>query len=226
MTTIRQIEAADLLSRDTDGHSSHVHACRVPTNAVDGEGAAVELAGPDAHHQGRVADVSVSSGAPTGIKRLRLMSSVPLPSADGHRGPLEASQHPLVVDMTQADSDDDGDDDWAPVLDPVDTDDEDETVVDALQQDLDGCRQLWATSAAGEPVLSIDSRLQRSLCQLRFSHSLNCFFLRPTVGESDTDSLENPSICGGESEVDEDHVGREAGGLAIPEVRVTAAIRF
>ena len=32
------------------------------------------------------------------------------------------------------------------------------------------------------------------------------FVLRPTVGESDTTSLENPSIFGGESEVDEDAV--------------------
>ena len=35
--------------------------------------------------------------------------------------------------------------------------------------------------------------------------------LRPTVAESDTDTLENPSIFG-ESEVHEDHVARDAAG--------------
>ena len=49
------------LSSDTYGDSSHVHACRIPTNAVDGGRAAMELAGPDAQHQGRVVNVAVSS---------------------------------------------------------------------------------------------------------------------------------------------------------------------
>ena len=87
-----------------------------------------------------------------------------------------------------------------------------------------GCRQ-WATSAAGEPVLSIDNRDRKGAF-------VSCFFaqpepsvLRPTVGESDTDSLENPSIFG-ESEGDEDHVGSVAGCTAIPQVRVTSAIRL
>ena len=47
---------------------------------------------------------------------------------------------------------------------------------------------------------------------------------RPTVAESDTDTLENPSIFG-ESEVHEDHVARDAAGPAM-DVRVTAAIRL
>ena len=47
---------------------------------------------------------------------------------------------------------------------------------------------------------------------------------RPTIAESDTDTLENPSIFG-ESEVHEDHVARDAAGPAT-EVRVTAAIRL
>ena len=61
---------------------------------------------------------------------------VPFLSNHGRRGPGA-----LVVDMTEADSDEDEDcesdgrSDF--VFAPVDTDDEDENVVDALQQDLD-----------------------------------------------------------------------------------------
>ena len=84
-----------------------------------------------------LADVAVPVNVPTGPKK----SVVPLSKGDcavPRRCPQ--NQGAFVVDMTEADSHDDIDDDWGldvGVVDLVDTNDEDENVVDALQKNLE-----------------------------------------------------------------------------------------
>ena len=116
----------------------------------------------------------------------------------------------------------------------VENEAEDDSVVDALQQDLE---PLFVGSAIDPIVVDSGPRqLANGLSPLTAEiveeplpagsvAQLESLVLRPTVAESDTDSLENPSIFG-ESEVHEDRVGRDAGGPAISEVRVTAAIQL
>ena len=97
----------------------------------------------------------------------------------------------------------------------VDTDDEDETVLDALQQDLEPLLVPLLVGNVIDPIAPtvVDScgpHQQRENCfspltaeieeeplSVVFLVPPEPFVLRPTVGESDTGSLENPSILEG-----------------------------
>ena len=119
----------------------------------------------------------------------------------------------------------------------VENEAEDDSVVNALQQDLEPSFVGNASDPIGPTVVDsglyqranrfspLTAEIEEEPLSARFVKQRESFVLRPKVAESDTDSLENPSIFG-ESEVHEDHVSRDAGGPAISEVRVTAAIRL
>ena len=86
------------------------------------------------------------------------------------------------------------------------------TTVDSLYQ-----RANWFSPLAAE--------IEEEPLSAGFVTQPESFVLRPTVAESDTDSFENPNIFG-ESGVHENHVGMDADGPTISEVRVIAAIRL